>query len=81
MNLRNSAEQILRSKYDTHKLRCSRPEGDKYPGENKPNLDNIKKELFDLYKAKDDTTSLTLETWNEHFYCSFVRARGKDRKI
>ena len=51
MNLRNEAEQILRSRFDIHKHRTSRAEGDKYPGENKPDLNEIKEELLKWFKS------------------------------
>ena len=80
-HLQNLAEQTLCSKYDTHKLRCSRAEGDKYPGENKPDLNEIKKKLFNLYKAKDNTTGLTIKTWNEHIYCTVLYCTGNMARI
>ena len=81
VNLRNEAEHILRSRFDIHKHRTSRAEGDKYPGENKPDLKEIKKELYHMFKAMiGSEISLNLKTWNEHIFVSFVKTEGRDRK-
>ena len=79
-NLRNEAEHILRSRFDLHKHRTSRAEGDKYPGENKPDLKEIKKELYLMFKGMIPEISINERTWNEHIYVSFVKTYGNDRK-
>ena len=80
MYFRNHAEQSLRSNYNTHKHRIARAEGDKFPGENKPDMNQIKKELFDLYKSRQNHPSLTKKCWMEHIFCTYIRVHGRDRK-
>ena len=80
-NLRNEAEYILRSRFESHKHRTNRAECDYYPGENKPDLAQIKNELLSMFKtATHNEIAIPTKTWNEHIFVNFIKTEGKYRK-
>ena len=76
----NQPEQLMRSTFNTHKHRIARAEGNKFPGQNKPDMSQIKEELCSLYNSMCTNKTLEEKTWTEHIYCTYIRVHGRDRK-
>ena len=76
----NQAELAIHKHFDKHKVWIARAEGDRFPGENRPKMKEMKEELLSYYNSTvgeiDKSLTVNFETWNEFIFLTYIKAGG-----